>query len=333
MDTVTHALIGVGLAGLAIGNPEISQNPSVPQALFWATCIGSQGPDFDIVYRLKSKASYYNHHRGLSHSIPTLTLMSLATSLVLKLIFPQAALWTLSFWTIVAALIHVGTDLLTPYNTKILEPLSKKALSWNIMFIIDPFLIIVFSVGIVLWGSTILSSQTIFSFCFVLSGLYLLLRISIFTMVSFNLKAQLTKNFGQKVEKYTLMPRLLPAKWDLVVETDKVIQLGTVSIFPFDLNFNEELIKTSDIFKTKLIMKNSTSPEIEAFIKEAKHLFVEVKTFGEGYWMEWIDLGHRVRNKYPYTAITILDSELETIYIDFGWRQKKIPSWIKEGIN
>lgn len=327
MDTLTHALVGISLTGLAFGNPEIAQNPEAQQAIFIATFIGSQGPDFDIIYRCKSKVSYYQHHRGLSHSILTLGIMSLITSLLLNQLIPEAQLPTILFWTLLAAFLHVGMDLLTPYNLNLFKPINEKTFSWNIMFIIDPFVLSILGIGIVLWLLTPLHPFDIFSFAFIVIGLYLLLRTVIYAYLLNYLRKKIVA-LKPGFKRFTLMPCFLPTKWDLTLENEKQITTGQISILPIEISFDKTFSKHSGRNASKLINRTYQMPEIQAFLKEAKHLHIETEELSNGYLVKWIDLGHRFRNRYPYTAFIILNYNLEILYADFGWRSKKIPSWL-----
>ncbi|MFC4768272.1 metal-dependent hydrolase [Effusibacillus consociatus] len=47
MDTGSHLLLGVTLAGLAQIDPAVAQNPSLAHALMVSTVVGSHAPDFD----------------------------------------------------------------------------------------------------------------------------------------------------------------------------------------------------------------------------------------------------------------------------------------------
>lgn len=83
MDTGSHLLLGVTLAGLAHATGFVGTDPAVGQALMIATVVGSHAPDFDTVVRLRGITSYIRFHRGITHSIPALFLWPLIISVPL----------------------------------------------------------------------------------------------------------------------------------------------------------------------------------------------------------------------------------------------------------
>lgn len=78
MDTGTHLVIGLGLAGLSQIDPSVSADSAATTAVFIGTVIGSQIPDVDGLLRFKGNATYIRNHRGRSHSLPAFTFMDTA---------------------------------------------------------------------------------------------------------------------------------------------------------------------------------------------------------------------------------------------------------------
>lgn len=58
MDSLSHGLIGLAVAGLS-GHPFSLNDP-----IYLATAIGAQAPDFDIIVQLKDNFSYIKQHRA-----------------------------------------------------------------------------------------------------------------------------------------------------------------------------------------------------------------------------------------------------------------------------
>ena len=83
MDTSTHVLMGLGLASLAQVDPIVSGNEALTQAVLIGTVIGSNAPDFDILYHLKGNNSYLKNHRSHSHSLPVLPIWAILISLLI----------------------------------------------------------------------------------------------------------------------------------------------------------------------------------------------------------------------------------------------------------
>jgi len=111
MDTATHFVIGISLAGIAHIDP-VMQNEALSQAVFLGSIIGSQAPDFDGVSRLfGGTAGYIKHHRGVSHSIPALfiwpTLITFFISLFYSSLTSLSNLW---LWTFLAVFLNVLLD-------------------------------------------------------------------------------------------------------------------------------------------------------------------------------------------------------------------------------
>ena len=122
MDTGSHLLFGVTLAGLAHATTLAGNDPAVSQALMIATVVGSHAPDFDTVARLRGFSAYIRFHRGVTHSIPALFLWPLVISLPLAWSFDvMDQLGMLYFWTWIAVVFHVFLDMLNAYGEAI-EP-------------------------------------------------------------------------------------------------------------------------------------------------------------------------------------------------------------------
>ena len=80
MDSGTHLVMGLGLAGLASIDPVVASDQTLYAAVLIGTVVGSQAPDLDGLLRLKSNAAYIRNHRGVSHSIPAVAIWTYSLS-------------------------------------------------------------------------------------------------------------------------------------------------------------------------------------------------------------------------------------------------------------
>lgn len=134
MDTITQAALGAAMGeavlGKRLGN----------RALAWGAFFGI-APDLDVVLNpLLDTAGDLWWHRGPSHSLIVMVLMSLALARPLvhlwkreKVTRARAGTFVFLVWST-----HVLIDCFNAYGTSVLWPFAERRVSFNQMFVIDP---------------------------------------------------------------------------------------------------------------------------------------------------------------------------------------------------
>jgi inner membrane protein len=146
MDTVSHTLIGLTLSRLD------SARELGPVAAVTLTA-SSLLPDIDVVSRAFGSTSYLRHHRGITHGLAVLPLEAAALSGLLVAAWPaarSAGFPTLFVLSLIAMVVHILFDILTPYGTKILLPFHHHPVTTDSMPVFEPFLLLFTSVALVL---------------------------------------------------------------------------------------------------------------------------------------------------------------------------------------
>ncbi len=133
MDSATQILLGA-----AVGEAVMGRRVG-PKAMAWGAACGLF-PDLDILIPLGDAVKNFTYHRGASHSLFVLALL---TPLVVKLIVkrhPQTAEHRRRWFALVflAFATHVLLDCFTVYGTQIFWPLATPPVMWSTLFIIDP---------------------------------------------------------------------------------------------------------------------------------------------------------------------------------------------------
>ncbi len=146
MDTLSHALIGLTLSRL-----DSTRELGAVAAVTLTTA--SLLPDIDVVSRVFGHRFYLKHHRGITHGLVVLPLEAVVLAGLLLGFWPEArtvgftALFSMS---LVAMLVHIFFDILTPYGTKVLLPFHNHAVTTDSMPIFEPFLILLTGIGLYL---------------------------------------------------------------------------------------------------------------------------------------------------------------------------------------
>lgn len=129
MDPLTHAAVGLTIAVLS-GEPLSVSNPAV------IACVaGAIIPDGDIVMQLKGDYAYLKNHRGMSHSIPMMFVYSGVITGLLWLIFGGISLWNVFPLALLGCFSHIALDVTNSYGAQVLWPLSKKHITFDLLFI------------------------------------------------------------------------------------------------------------------------------------------------------------------------------------------------------
>jgi inner membrane protein len=155
LEPVTHFLTGACLARAGFNRKT---------ALATATMtLAAEAPDIDIVGNFKDPVFGFAHHRGFTHSFLGLLLVQ---ALVVGLIYVIWRLrgrkiknpnlpprWGLLFlFAYLAGLTHILLDFTNNYGVRPFWPFSEKWYSWDIVFIIEPVLLLLLIGGLVLPG-------------------------------------------------------------------------------------------------------------------------------------------------------------------------------------
>lgn len=142
MDSLTQLTFGAAIGHAVLGH-KVGK-----KALIWGAVLGTL-PDLDVFIPMGGPVDSLVYHRGFSHSIFVLALISPLLAWLITKIHPKTRHLYRS-WLLASFLILEGSvflDLLTVYGTQIFWPLDKTPLSLPVFFIIDPLFTIPIFLG------------------------------------------------------------------------------------------------------------------------------------------------------------------------------------------
>ncbi len=133
MDSLTQLTFGAA-CGEAVLGKKVGR-----KALVWGAVLGTL-PDLDVFIPLGGPVNDFVYHRGFSHSLILLALLSPVIAWLISIIHPATKRyyrgWVLLAFVVLEA--SVLLDLLTIYGTQIFWPFDKTPMALPVLFIIDP---------------------------------------------------------------------------------------------------------------------------------------------------------------------------------------------------
>ncbi|REE92872.1 inner membrane protein [Paenibacillus taihuensis] len=313
MDSGTHLVMGLGLAGLASVDPVIAADQTLHAAVLIGTVVGSQAPDLDGVLRLKSNALYIRNHRGASHSIPAILIWTVLITAILELIFGFNLPWLhVGGWILLAVCVHVFSDLFNTYGTQAARPFTEKWISWNIIHIFDPVIFVSHLIAIVLWALRIGDPTIIFPSLYAFLIVYYIWR----TVVHRALGKQMIRldTVHEKGDQYVLIPTISLHDWNVVKRrADGSFFIG---------DFRGGKLRWMDRAKCSdhpAVEKSKNDHSIRAFLYFTSFACAEVQEHPWGYEVRWSDVRYRHRKQYPFVGVLLMDTEFKTLGSYVGW--------------
>ena len=119
------------------------------KAMVWGAVLGTL-PDLDVLIPLGGPVENFVYHRGFSHSLFLLALLSPLIAWLITRIHRDSRELFLRWWLHVFLVLEIAVllDLLTVYGTQILWPFNTTPLAWPVLFIIDPLFTLPMVVGV-----------------------------------------------------------------------------------------------------------------------------------------------------------------------------------------
>ena len=144
MDSVTHTLVGVGMANAffrrRIGPPAVT-----------ILALASNLPDIDAIMHLSGDPTAVLLRRTFGPSIFTVPIWSLVLAIILKRFYPKIKLMTLFGLVLLGASIHLFFDLVNSFGIVLLWPFHDWRPELAVIFIIDLFLTGILAVPLLLY--------------------------------------------------------------------------------------------------------------------------------------------------------------------------------------
>jgi inner membrane protein len=246
MDSITHTVIGACL-GEAIAGKQLGK-----KAMLFGI-LANNLPDVDIISGFwTSQAAGLLAHRGITHSI----LFAVVISPLLAWFFMRAVKNnTLPFtkWLLLIGsglFLHILLDACTTYGTGWFEPFSHARVSFNTLFILDPFFSLPCIVAaIALWilkRASVQKRKWFTRLGLALSGLYLLVTICIKLYVNKVIETDLA---SKKIPYTTYMAAPTPLNnllWCSIVKDSNVFYTGYYSLLDATTRVDWERFRKND---------------------------------------------------------------------------------------
>jgi inner membrane protein len=159
LDPVTHLLTGA-----CLGRSGFNRKTALATVTM---TLAAEAADIDVVWDLKGSLAGLQHHRGITHSFVGAPFMAAAVVVLVYLLHRFQSRrqpldrkpapnrlpvrWVfLYFCALLAALSHLLLDYTTAYGIRLFEPFNYRWYSWDIVFIVEPLMLIALVAGLVL---------------------------------------------------------------------------------------------------------------------------------------------------------------------------------------
>ncbi|WP_425060660.1 putative protein YfhP [Sporomusa carbonis] len=231
MDTLSHALLGIAVAGL-------SDHPlSFNDPIYLASLIGAQAPDFDIIAQIRGNFAYLRQHRAFSHSVPGLMMWSALISVGFFLFMPTAALEQVFVWSFLGGLTHIIIDFFNAHGVAIFWPFNRGRKSFSLLNVFDPLLLVIMLVPFI-QGLPARETSLLF---FASVGMYAFIRYALKMRATTYLRRCFS---AAGIVRILVLPSLKSVLlWDFVIETHEYYFVGQLGAIQPILKIHTELTK------------------------------------------------------------------------------------------
>jgi inner membrane protein len=127
--------------------------------------LAAEAADLDVLWAIKGPVAALQHHRGITHSFVAVPFVAVVTvgfvfllsrwrrpsgePRILRCKLPVR--WGYLFWlALLAALSHILLDYTTAYGIRMFAPFNWRWYSWDIVFIIEPVILLALIAGLAL---------------------------------------------------------------------------------------------------------------------------------------------------------------------------------------
>src|SRR5215471_12107372 len=207
MFNSTHTLVGFAIA--RTGEAKWGRYATA------TAVIASNLPDIDSIAGFWGTASYLDHHRGITHSLIGVPILSLLLSAVMC-IFSGNFFRTYAV-ALVAMATHPALDYLNPYGLRPFLPMNGTWYYGDTLFIFDPYLDAALLIGLILGVRYPKLRQTGAILSLVLGITYIGVRMELHGAAMAREESSFNRAPSSKPEKWALLPRMWnPVRWDLI---------------------------------------------------------------------------------------------------------------------
>ncbi len=143
MDSLTQLTLGAACAEAVIGK-QVGK-----KAILWGAVLGTL-PDLDVFIPLGGPVNDFVYHRGFSHSLFLLAVLSPLIAWLITRVHPDTKRYYRRWVLLTFLILEAGVllDLLTIYGTQIFWPFDTTPLAIPVLFIIDPFFTLPMLLGV-----------------------------------------------------------------------------------------------------------------------------------------------------------------------------------------
>ncbi|HRH66540.1 MAG TPA: metal-dependent hydrolase [Bacteroidia bacterium] len=230
MDSLTHTVLGA-CAGEALAGRKLGK-----KAMLWGA-LANNLPDIDVITSgWMSQADSLLAHRGFTHSI----LFALIMTPLLALWFKHRVkndLMTRNDWIILwgsGMFFHIGIDALTAYGTGWFEPFHHHRVSFNILFVADPFYtisLLIASIALLVLGRNSSYRKFWMRFGLLISTVYIFYAFSNKYRIDKTSRQNFSEQNIHEEDYFTTPTPLNNWLWYIVAKTDSGYFTGYRSLF------------------------------------------------------------------------------------------------------
>jgi len=319
MDSSTHLLAGLGLAGLSMADPAIAADTGLMGAVMIGTVVGMQAPDLDMALRLKGNAFYIRHHRGISHSWVAVPVWAAGIVLLLQALYGFRLPWLhLGGWVLLAVSLHIVSDLFNSYGAMAAWPFSKRYIAWSVIHLFDPFLFALHLLAICLWALDAADPAWLFPGMYGVIILYYIGRVRQRNSAERRARAIDDSPESRGAIGYTLLPTVTWKDWN-VIRRNRDGSFAVGNLHGSRLTWVETLQSAVH----EAVVRSKQDKDIRGFLALSDYRCARLAAYDWGWEVRWIDIRYRHRRQYPFVGVIVMDMQYEKLGSYVGWLSDK----------